>query len=221
VRAHYRIHAYGRSANAPTGVFPAAKTPEAIARIQGFFPSAHPVENALSAALLNAGPVIHPPLVVLNTGPVEGSAPYDIHNEGTTPGIRKTIALLDEERIAVRQALNFAPNHYPLEDYFDESRPNEWMYPRSAKKLLQQSRLWQERIDYRHRYVTEDIACGLAFLISVADYVGADLPIARSLITLAGAVAGADFMRTGRTLASLGLAQLSRQQLEEILTNGF
>ncbi|MCJ7668844.1 MAG: hypothetical protein MUP04_11335, partial [Anaerolineae bacterium] len=69
----------------------------------------------------------------------------------------------------------YKPNHYPLEDYYDENRPNEWMYPRASKNLLMESRLWSERIDYSHRYVTEDIACGLAFLISAADYVGVDI----------------------------------------------
>ena len=57
-----------------------------LKKSRAFFPSVHPVEDALSAALMNAGPIIHPPLVVLNTGPVESPAPYDIHNEGTTPG---------------------------------------------------------------------------------------------------------------------------------------
>lgn len=209
-----------RACHLPTGVFPARKTEEAIERIRGVFPAVHPVEDGLSAALLNAGPIIHPPLIVLNTGPIEHPAPYDIHNEGTTPGIRKVIALLDEERIKVREALGYQPNHYPLEDYYDETRPHEWMYPRTAKKLLMESRLWYEKVDYRHRYVTEDIACGLAFLNSVARFVGVEIPIARSLLCLAGAVAGTDFMKSGRTLESLGLAQVSREELREILVKG-
>jgi opine dehydrogenase len=210
-----------RACHLPTGIFPAKKTKETIEKIRAVFPSVHPIENALSGALMNAGPILHPPLVVLNTGPIQNPSPYDIHNEGTTPGIRRTISLLDEERIAVRKALGFQPNHYPLEDYYDETRPNEWMYPRIAKKLLMESRLWYEKIDYQHRYVTEDIGCGLAFLVSVADYIGADVPIARSLLTLAGVVAGSNFMKTGRTLQSLGLSQLSVEKLRSILDEGF
>ena len=95
------------------------------------------------------------------------------------------------------------------------------MYPRIAKKLLMESRLWYEKIDYQHRYVTEDIGCGLAFLVSVADYIGVDVPIARSLLTLAGVVAGSDFMKTGRTLQSLGLSQFSVEKLRSILDEGF
>jgi opine dehydrogenase len=210
-----------RACNLPTGVFPARKTREAIEKIRAVFPSVHAVEDALSGALMNAGPVIHPPLIVLNTGPIEHPAPYDIHNEGTTSGIRKIISLLDEERIAVREAFGYKPNHYPLEDYYDETRPNEWMYPRISKKLLMESRLWHEKIDYKHRYVTEDIACGLAFLNSVADYIGTKIPVARSLLCLAGAVAGIDFMKTGRTLQSLGLSDAPLEELRKILMDGF
>jgi len=210
-----------RACHLPTGIFPARKTEEAIEKIRAVFPSVHPVEDALSGALMNAGPIIHSPLIVLNTGPIEHPSPYDIHNEGTTPGIRKVIALLDQERIRVREALGYKPNHYPLEDYYDETRPQEWMYPRMAKKLLMESRLWYEKVDYRHRYVTEDIACGLAFLNSVADFAGVEVPIARSLLSLAGAVAGTDFMKSGRTLESLGLSRVSREDLEKILIEGF
>jgi opine dehydrogenase len=95
------------------------------------------------------------------------------------------------------------------------------MYPRVAKKLLMESRLWYEKIDYQHRYVTEDIACGLAFLVSVAEYIGVDVPIARSLIILAGAVSGTNFMETGRTLKSLGLSQYPVEKLRGILNEGF
>ncbi len=209
-----------RACHLPTGVVPAKKTSEAIRTIEAYFPSVHPVEDGLSGALMNAGPVIHPPLIVLNTGPIEHPSAYDIHNEGTTPGIRKVISLLDKERIKVREGFGYQPNHYPLEDYYDETRPNEWMYPRESKRLLMASRLWSENIDYSHRYVTEDIACGLAFLVSAATYAGVDVPIARSLLTIAGVVAGTDFMKTGRTFDSLGLSGLSMERLKKLLMEG-
>ncbi len=209
-----------RACHLPTGVFPARKTEETIRKINRVFPSVHAIEDALSGALINAGPIIHSPLVVLNTGPIERPVPYDIHNEGTTPGIRKVISLLDLERIRVREAFGYKPNHYPLEDYYDETRPNEWMYPRESKRLLKASRLWEENIDYSHRYVTEDIACGLAFLVSAAEYAGIEVPVARSLITLAGAVAGTDFMSTGRTFTTIGIADMPREALKRMLVDG-
>jgi len=205
----------------PTGVFPAKKTQETIARIREFFPAVFGIENVLSGALMNAGPIIHPPLVVLNTGAIEHLPEFDIHNEGTTPSIRRIISLLDNERIAVREGFGFKPNHYPLEDYYDETRPNEWMYSRESKRLLMEGGKWREHIGYQHRYVTEDIAFGLAFLVSVGAYIGVPTPIARSLLALAGAVNGIDYSEEGRTLESMGLADQSPQELSQFLEAGW
>lgn len=210
-----------RAVHLPTGVFPARKTEETIARICTFFPAVHGIENAVSGALMNAGPIIHPPLIVLNTGAIEHFTEFDIHIEGTTPAIRKIISLLDNERIAVREGFGFKPNHYPLEDFYDETRSNEWMYPREAKRLLMESGKWRERIGYQHRYVTEDMAYGLAFLVSLGDYIGALIPIARSLLALAGAINGIDYRKEGRTLESTGLADKSPEELEQFLETGW
>jgi opine dehydrogenase len=210
-----------RACNLPTGVFPARLTDEAIGKLREVVPAAHPVEDALSGALMNAGPVIHPPLVVMNTGPIENEPHYDIHNEGTSPGIRTVQRALDAERIEIREALGYRPNHYPLDDYYNDDAPNEWMYPRSAKKLLMESRLWDEKVDYSHRYVTEDIALGLAFLVSVADLVGLEAPTARSLLRLAGAVTGQDYLKTGRTISAAGFGGLSSAQVRDLLHQGF
>lgn len=210
-----------RACHLPVGVFPARLTEEAITKLRTVMPAVHGVEDALSGALMNAGPVIHPPLVVMNTGPIENEPKYDIHNEGTSPGIRTVQRLLDTERIAVRVALGYEPNHYPLDDYYDDEAENDWMYPREAKRLLMESRLWDEKVDYKHRYVTEDIAFGLAFLVSVADYAGVEVPTASSLLRLAGAVTGQDYLKTGRTLSAVGLAQLPVSAMQRLLHDGF
>ena len=210
-----------KAVHLPTGVFPAKRTEEAIARIRTFFPSVHGIENALSGALMNAGPVIHSPLVVLNTGPIEHFPARDPHNEGTTPSVRKIISLLDHERIAVREGFGFKPNHYPLEDFYDETRPNEWMYPRGSRKLNVESGKWREKLSYQHRYVTEDMAYGLAFLVSLGDYIGLPVPIARSLLTLAGAINGIDYRKEGRTLESTGLADKFPEELKQFLDTGW
>src|SRR5690606_11712860 len=79
-----------RATRLPTGVFPARLTDKAIAVISEAFPDAtEPIEDALSGALMNAGPIIHPPLIVMNAGPIEHFERWDIHNEGTQPTIRR------------------------------------------------------------------------------------------------------------------------------------
>ena len=53
-----------RASRLPTGVFPRTMHDAALAVISDVFEGAiEPVEDALSGALMNAGPIIHPPLI--------------------------------------------------------------------------------------------------------------------------------------------------------------
>ncbi len=55
---------------------------------------------ALDGALMNAGPIIHPPLILMNAGPLEHFEAWDIHNEGTQPSIRRVTDGLDGDLMA-------------------------------------------------------------------------------------------------------------------------
>jgi opine dehydrogenase len=199
-----------RAVRLPTGVFPVKKQDEAIAVIRKAFPSVEPCGNALSGALMNAGPIIHPPLILMNAGPLEASDKYDIHNEGTQPAVRAVTDRLDAERIAVREALGFGAPHYPLKDHYTSDR---WMYGDAHKKLVQ-SGDWREPVPLReHRYMTEDVVFGLAFLVSVARWARVPAPIAEGLLAVAGGILGKDLTQGERTLRALGLAELSREEL--------
>jgi len=209
-----------RATRLPTGVFPARAQARAIAVIRRAFPALEPVEDALSAALMNAGPIIHPPLILMNAGPLEHFERWDIHNEGTQPSIRRVTDALDAERIAVREALGYAAPHFPLADHY-RADGEEWMYGRRVHKKLTDSKDWSEKILLtEHRYMREDIEQGLAFLVSVAEWAGVPCPVARGLLSIASAMLGRDLRASGRTLENLGLADLSRAEMSALLREG-
>lgn len=206
-----------RATRLPTGVFPAARSAHALAVIARAYPAIEPVDDVLSAALMNAGPIIHPPLIVMNAAPLEHFERWDIHNEGTQPAVRRVTDRLDAERIALREALGYAAPHFPLADHYDNDR---WMYGNAHDKLVD-SGDWREHIDLRsHRYMREDVACGLAFLASVAEWAGVACPLARGLLAIGGAIAGEDFSRAPRTLHALGLAGLDPEAMRRMLRDG-
>jgi opine dehydrogenase len=206
-----------RATRLPTGVFPAEKSAAAFAVLRAAFPSVEPIEDALAGALMNAGPIIHPPLILMNAGPLEHFERWDIHNEGTQPSIRRVTNALDEERIALRQALGYTGEHFPLRDHYENDR---WMYG-DAHKRLTDSGDWREHIVLtKHRYMTEDIHYGLAFLVSVADWAGVSMPIASGLLAIAAAVCGQDLRAGPRTLDALGLAALDRAGMRRLLVTG-
>jgi opine dehydrogenase len=206
-----------RATRLPAGVYPARKTDHALGVIRKAFPSIEPAEDALSGALMNAGPIIHPPLIFMNAGPLEHFEKWDIHKEGTQPSIRRVTDTLDAERIAVREALGYRAPHFPLADHY-RADGDEWMYGRRVHKKLTDSKDWHEHIVLtEHRYMREDVEHGLAFLVSVCEWAGVPCPTARGLLALGSAVLGRDLRTQGRTLEKAGLASLSREELREKL----
>jgi len=215
------VQVSGVAVHQPVGVFPARHTGWALERVQRAYPAVHPVENALSVALLNVGPIIHSVLVLLNTGPIEQLPSWDIHNEGTSPSVKKLILAHDAERIGLRKKLGFTSPHYPMADHYDPSGDAEWMYGRRAHTNLVKSEKWREKLSFAHRYVVEDVKCNLTLLTSISRLCGGQTPIGDALVTLIGAIAGEDFRSTGRTLGSLGLAGVTVAELTELLEKGF
>jgi opine dehydrogenase len=211
-----------RAKRLPVGVFPLRSADHALDVIGRAFPDAiEPCGDALSGALMNAGPIIHPPLIVMNAGPIEHFERWDIHKEGTQAAIRRVTDALDAERIAVREALGYGAPHFPLAHHY--AKEGEiWMYGRGSHDRLTDSGDWRERIVLnQHRYMREDLRLGLSLLVSIAELAGVATPLARSFLAIGGAICNEDFSWTGRNLESLGFGKLKRDELQHLLREGF
>lgn len=210
----------GYATRLPTGVFPSRLSEEALALLRQAYPAIEPIEDGLSGALMNAGPIIHPPLIMMNAGPLEHFDKWDIHNEGTQASIRRVTDALDAERIAIRVALGYTAPHFPLADHYAREG-DEWMYGRGAHGKLTDSGDWRETIDlHTHRYMLEDTRLGLSFLVSAGRWAGVPTPVAQGLLSVASAITGRDLYAEGRTLEGLGLDALSRRGMAELLVQG-
>lgn len=211
-----------RARRLPVGVFPLKTAGHALDVIGRAFPGViEPCGDALSGALMNAGPIIHPPLIVMNAGPIEHFERWDIHKEGTQAAIRRVTDALDAERIAVREALGYGGPHFPLAHHY-ASEGEQWMYGRGSHDRLTDSGDWRERIVLtEHRYMREDLRLGLSLLVSVAELAGVATPLAKAFLAIGGTICGEDFVSGGRTLASLGLVHLDRSALQTLLREGF
>lgn len=171
------------------------------------YPAAVRVGDALDAALCNWGPVLHPPLVLHNLGAIESLGDgFDIHGEGTSEGVVRTILAVDAERIALRRALGIEGEHWPIQDHYEQSPRG--MYGSEAKRRLAESRLWAEPIHPRHRYVTEDVVCGLVLTASWGRLAHQPLPVSEALLALAAPSLGIRPWEQGRTAAAIGADDL-------------
>jgi opine dehydrogenase len=210
-----------RAKRLPTGVLPLRLKDHALTALGRAFPGViEDCGDALSGALMNAGPIIHPPLITMNAAPLEHFERWDIHKEGTQPAVRRVTDALDAERIAVREALGYGAPHFPLRHHYAREG-EEWMYGRGSHDKLTDSGDWREHIVLtQHRYMLEDVRIGLSFLTSCGDLAGVPTPLARAFLSIGGAICGADFMASGRTLKSLGLGGTDRAALQRMLAEG-
>ena len=211
-----------RAKRLPTGVFPQRLAGPALDVIgRAFAGVIEACGDALSASLMNAGPIIHPPLIIMNAAPLQHFERWDVHNEGTQPSVRRVTDALDAERIAIRRALGYGEPHFPLANHYAREG-EEWMYGRGSHDKLTQSGDWREKIQLtEHRYMREDVGIGLSFLASVARLAGVETPLIDAFLALGSVICGEDFRHTGRPLASLGLAELSVAELKALLQRGF
>ena len=96
------------------------------------------------------------------------------------------------------------------------------MYGRGSHDRLTDSGDWREHIVLtEHRYMREDLRLGLSLLVSVAELAGVATPLAKSFLAIGGAICGEDFMKAGRTLASLGLGDLDRDAIADPVARRF
>lgn len=211
-----------RAKRLPTGVFPLSLSDYACKMIDKAFPGViEPCGDALSGALMNAGPIIHPPLIVMNAGPLEHFPTWDIHKEGTQAAIRRVTDQLDGERIAIREALGYHGPHFPLVHHYNREG-EEWMYGRGSHDRLTDSGDWRENIVLlEHRYMREDLRTGLSFFLSCAQLAGVETPLVKAFLAIGGAICGENFLEGGRTLASLGFGDIDRDGLQKLLREGY
>ena len=209
-----------RAANLPLGVFPASRSDVVIARLTELFPAVRPCADALDVALTNAGPVIHPPLVLLNAGAIDGGR-FDVHAAGTTPSAQRLIDAVDAERVATRRGWGYPAPHYELETYYDEKRAAEGLYGEGAKAKLVESGLWSEILTFEHRYVTEDVVLGLSLFESAARAAAVATPAVSGLLLIFEALLGRELSGRGRALEHLGLGDFTRREIRAFLREGW
>jgi len=95
------------------------------------------------------------------------------------------------------------------------------MYGRAAHDRLIASGDWREQIDLTgHRYMLEDTRIGLSFLVSIGRWARVPTPLAEGFLAIASAITGRDLYSEGRTLEGLGLSNLSRNQMTDLLQKG-
>src|SRR4051794_13509964 len=199
------------------GVFvaalPRSGTSRLLSMIEDVYPAAGPADGVWQTTLQNGNPVIHPAVTLLNAGLIERTGgDFLFYEEGVTEAVGRLIEAVDGERLAIAAALGVTILSEPaLGTRQGYMREENYSTGYSAAPGFQGIRA-QSGLD--HRYLTEDVGYSLVFLGDLASRVGVATPAIDALVTIASVVLARDFRaEAARTIASLGLDGLSREQL--------
>jgi opine dehydrogenase len=201
--------------------FPGKYTEQVAAQVRKAYPNTTALSDILEAALCNFNMLGHPAGSLLNAGAIEfaemNGREYFMYREGCSPSVAKVVGAVDDERRAVASALG-----YQLTPLIDILHGLGFSDEPSIYKGLQSPILTPGAgpKGLKHRYITEDVPYLLVPLAQLADLVGVDVPVVKSLITIASTLNDTDYRREGRTLESLGLAGRSVLELRRFLGEG-
>jgi len=201
------------------GVFPAEQSAAAMEPMAQLFPGAVAYADVLRAGLSALNPIVHPPGVLMNAGRIERSrGEFYFYEEGVTPGVCAVSEALDRERLALGAAygIELAPVAAGYANAGFGPRGDLWSVINGSRMLTALKAPGQ--LDTR--WLTEDLPYGLATWAALAESVGVEMPVARSLITLGSALLGRDFWTERRDLTALGIADLSPESLFRYLKTG-
>lgn len=158
-----------------------------------------PAKSIIETSIGNVGMILHCAPLLLNTGWTESSSnTYKYYYEGITPSIARLLEKIDAERVEVSKKLGFEVETtqqwlkriYNVEgqNLYECIRNNEAYKTIDAPTSLQ------------HRYIFEDVPCGLVPLEAVGKKLGLEMKYTSLIIDLAISLTGVDFRKIGRNL---------------------
>lgn len=176
---------------------PAKNTEEFIRRCEGVLDFAAN-EHVLVGAMISDNYVNHIGTTLLASATVDKMGDdFILFQHGITEYAIRCVEAIRQERI--RLLANFG-----LEERF------------SATEFFEELVDWKNHPEYsvfrtlkgpdslKHRYVEEDSLACASMVLSCAERAGVDMPVLKSVLTLASTVNGTDYYKEGRTLENVG-----------------
>ena len=204
--------------------FPGKHAERLYELLQPVYPEIRLRSSVLETAFANINAVFHPPGMILNAGWIEHTGgDFLFYNEGITESVGRVTQAVDDERMAVAHALgvpvaSFIDVFYELGMTTAEAHASGSIHKACVESAP--NRLAKSPTTLRHRYVDEDLGYGLVPMAGFGDLVGVETPAIDALVTMASLCTGVDYAAEGMTLESLGIADMSTDELKTYLWEG-
>lgn len=236
----HKIRVYYRAITLRGAAMPACDT-EKFIESSKYLPSMDAVtygdgavagDTALDIGLSNVNPVLHCPGAILgvstmqNFGRIFGDDKFkfSIYSHAYCEGISEVQYSFYLEECELAKAMGVGIQPYEREHFF--SRENvlgqeymglEYNIPYDHQDPIQYG---TGPFTMENRYITEDIPIGCNVYSQLGRAYGVKTPVIDSMITLACAILKRDLLKTGYTLADLGIDGMTKEELNKYLREG-
>lgn len=190
-----------RLTNSPLSVFHKHRAGECMDILTSLYKGFNDTYSIIEAALLNPNMVLHTVGAIMSIPRIEYSdGNFCMYREAYTRKNEATLNImlkLDDEKKQVLKRLGCTPTDiFVAGGFLGDPMESFYLYSESSDRAISPTSV-------RSRYITEDVSQGLVLLESIAKHIGVDVPIATSLIDIAGVALGEDFRANGRTIEKL------------------
>jgi len=173
-----------------------------------------PLSNVLECGLTNMNIVAHVPTTVLNMGLAESrKGQFYFYKEGMSESISRVQEKLDEERIAIGNALgvDLEPFCSLVKTFyhFDCNSIRDF----ALRTPVHNSFGYDFPKSPGERYITEDCPFILVPMHELAELENIPHPVIKSLITIASIYNDTDYFKEGRILSKMGITGMNKEHL--------
>lgn len=196
---------------------PSADTAYILSVINKYYPCFIKAENILRTSLENIGAIFHPCVCLFNAATIERQHEFWFYRD-MTEQIARFIEKFDAERLAVGKAygvellnvndwIKFAYNETVGETLCERMKNNPAYHDIKAPGTI------------FTRQLTEDIPTGVLPIMELGRVAGVSTPLLESMVHIIENLLETDFHRQGRTLANLGLENMSKEEIVKFIND--
>ena len=199
---------------------PAIYNEEIYDMVKDLYPAVTLCADVFETGLNNGNATTHPAPMVLNAGKIEYYGKHSHYAEGITPSVGRVIQAIDDERKMICRAFGYSELDIKDRLYKMGYCPRKkTVYECITDDLSVFSPIsGPDTLD--NRYLTEDAPYSLVAMSTIASLKNIKTPLMDSVVCLAGALMGHDYMKEGRTRSAMGLDGLSLDGVMNFLKTG-
>lgn len=154
--------------------------------------------------------------MIFNAGRIESGNQFSLYGEGITPSVARATMALDAERIAIATSNGeHAPTVLDWTNIWYDANYPDWVTFAQVSTPHNKHGLAPTTLKGQ-RFLDEDMKETMVMWYCLGRLRGLELPVMRSMITLASAMVGEDYLVTGSTLESLELGNMSPEDIMNI-----